>query len=151
MDNMRGFFIKADVVVNSVREKKIPTEDVLTDAGKESLANRFSRFCGQELVDDLSSPAQPCWKNGELILTPAYDLDKGPGTPTYVIHFCQPEKRSGNHIYQVNMPKVRMILISVQILWYSLWSIYKSADTLINPARCFQISQTFDTYRTYCG
>ena len=138
MVNKRGFLTKADVVVNSVREKKTPTEDVLT--GKESLANRFSRFCGQELVDDLSSPAQPSWKNGELILTPAYDLDKGPGTPTYVIHFCLPGKQSGNHIYQVNMPKVRMILILVQIYWYSLWSIYKSADTLINPARCFQIS-----------
>ena len=100
-------FLKADVVVNSMREKKTQTEDVLSDAGKDSLAYRFSRFCGQELIDDLSSCDQPCWKNGKLILTPAYDLDKGPGTPRQVIHFCLPGKWSGDHIYQVNIHNVR--------------------------------------------
>ena len=90
-----------------MREKKTQTEDVLSDAGKNSLAYRFSRLCGQELIDNLSSCDQPCWKNGELILTPAYDLDKGPETPTHVIQFCLPGKWSGDHINQVNIHRVR--------------------------------------------
>ena len=78
--------------------KSTPTANVL---GGGSLAPQFASRCGKELVDDMSSPDRGTWGDGVLVVTPSYDLDKGNGAPSHVIHFVLPSGYNGDHTYQV--------------------------------------------------
>lgn len=86
------------MIANSVGPKSHPTENVM-DRGP--LVQQFASKCGEGLVEELASSATGTWGEGDLRETSSFELYRGWGTPSRVVHLCLPSDYNGDHTKKV--------------------------------------------------
>ena len=104
-----SFEFQCDIIISSIGEKQFPTDNVLA---RGNLAKKMAVEGGDKLVKYLADPNLK-WARGKSFVTESFDLGKGEGRPSHIVHFCLPKEYAGGETYQVTHLKIARMYFGI--------------------------------------